>query len=186
MDPLPAALLALVIVLGTAAVLIWNALVRARNDVMNGWSQIDVQLKRRHELVPNLVASVSGYAEHEKELLARITEARSAAQEAGGKSAAERGVAEDLLGMALEGLRVVVEAYPDLKANTNFLALQEELASTENRIGFARQAYNDAVAEYNTKREMFPHRLLAGSFRRAEMFTLRDAPAERAVPDASV
>jgi len=168
---------------GLALILIWNGLVRARNDVRNAWSQIDVQLKRRHDLVPNLVRTVGAYATHEKELLERVTAARAQAQEAHGPAA--RSDAEDALATALDGVLVVAEAYPDLKASGNFLALQEELASTENRIGFARQAYNDAVAAYNTRREVFPANLISGSFERAETFVLRDA-AERRVPDAAV
>ena len=168
---------------GLALILIWNGLVRARNEVRNAWSQIDVQLKRRHDLVPNLVRVVGGYAAHEKELLERVTRARAAAQQAHGPAA--RSGAEDALATALDGILVVAEAYPELKASGNFLALQEELSSTENRIGFARQAYNDAVAAYNTRREVFPANLISGGFERAETFVLRDA-AQRQVPDAVV
>ena len=168
---------------GLGLVFLWNGLVRARNEVRNAWAQIDVQLKRRHDLVPNLVRTVGAYAEHEKELLERVTEARAEAQRAHGPAA--RSDAEDALASALDGVLVVAEAYPELQASGNFLALQEELASTENRIGFARQAYNDAVASYNTRREVFPANLISGGFERAETFVLRDA-AERRVPDAAV
>ena len=116
---------------------IYNGLVRLRNEVKNAWAQVDVQLKRRYDLIPNLIETVKGYAKHERETFEKITQARSAAMSAQG--VAEQAKAETQLNQALGGLRLVVEAYPDLKANTNFLALQEELASTENKIGFARQ-----------------------------------------------
>jgi LemA protein len=164
-------------------VLIYNALVRGRNETRNAWSQIDVQLKRRHDLVPNLVEAVKGYAKHERETLDAVIRARTAAVQAQGPVAA--GPAEGALGQALGRLFALAEGYPDLKANRSFLALQEELSSTENRIAFARQAYNDAATRYNTQRETFPSNLLAGGFARADLFEVAQA-SERSVPSAGV
>lgn len=158
---------------------IYNGLVRARNQTRNGWSQIDVQLKRRHNLIPNLVETAKGYMKHESETLEKVVAARSKALQA--KGPAQAGMAEAALGSALTGFLGLVESYPDLKANQNFLALQEELSSTENRIGFARQAYNDAATKYNNRREVFPANLMSGSFESADMFEIEDA-SERAVP----
>ena len=158
---------------------IYNGLVRARNEARNGWSQIDVQLKRRHDLIPNLVETVKGYAAHEKDTLEAVISARTAAVAA--KTPGEAGKAEGILGAALGNLFALSERYPDLKANQNFLSLQEELASTENRIGFARQAYNDAATRYNNKREVFPANLISGGFEKAELFEIEVA-AEREVP----
>ncbi len=170
------------------AIIVYNGLVGARNEVKNCWSQIDVQLKRRHDLIPNLVEAVKGYMQHESSLLRRIAEARASAisaAAAGISGVAGAGAAEGTLGMLVGQLIVSAEAYPDLKASTNFLALQEELVSTENRIGFARQAYNDAVASYNTRRETFPNSLIAGGFAKAEMFRIEQS-AERALPKVEV
>jgi LemA protein len=181
-------LLILAAVLTVWAILTYNGLIAARNEVRNCWSQIDVQLKRRHDLIPNLVETVRGYAKHEAALLQRVAEARSAAvaAAAGGVTGAARaGAAEGVLGVLVGQLLAAVEAYPDLKASTNFLALQEELVSTENRIGFARQAYNDAVASYNTRRETFPNSLIAGSFEKAETFRIEQT-GERALPRVEV
>jgi LemA protein len=158
---------------------IYNGLIRARNESQNAWSQIDVQLKRRHDLIPNLVETAKGYMTHERETLEKVTQARNMAT--GARGPAEAGKAEGLLGAALSGFFAVAERYPDLKANQNFLALQEELASTENRIGFARQAYNDAATTYNNKREVFPANLISGAFEMAALFEI-EAPAEREVP----
>jgi LemA protein len=159
---------------------LYNGLVRLRNQVANAWAQIDVQLKRRHDLIPNLVSAVQGYMRHERELLERITAARSQALAAAGTGAI--GAAEGTLSRAVSGLLAVMERYPDLRADRNVLALQEELVTTENRIGFARQLYNDLVARYNTRQQVFPVNLLAGplGFRPAEFFET-DA-AESAVP----
>jgi LemA protein len=158
---------------------IYNGLVRARNEAKNGWSQIDVQLKRRHDLIPNLVETVKGYAGHEKETLEAVIKARSGAVAAEGP--AEAGAAEGILTAALGKLFALAEAYPDLKANQNFLALQEELSSTENKIGFARQAYNDAATRYNNKREVFPANLISGGFEEAQLFEIEE-PGQREVP----
>jgi LemA protein len=163
---------------------IYNGLVRLRNAMRNAWSQIDVQLKRRHDLIPNLVETAKGYMQHERGTLEAVTKARNLAQQASGVG--DQAKAESQLGQALSNFFVVVEQYPDLKANTNFLQIQEELVSTENRIGFARQAYNDSAMHYNNKIEMFPSNVVAGmfSFKQAEFFEIEDG-AERAVPKVS-
>ena len=163
---------------------LYNGLVRLRNQVKNAWAQIDVQLKRRHDLIPNLVETAKGYMQHERETLENITKARNLASQASGAGA--QGQAEGALGQALSSFFVVVENYPDLKANQNFLALQEELTSTENKIGFARQAYNDQVLRFNNKVEMFPSNVVAGMFRfqQAEFFEI-ETPVEREVPKVS-
>jgi LemA protein len=160
---------------------IFNNLVRLRNQVRNAWSQIDVQLKRRHDLIPNLVETAKGYMKHERETLDSITKARSSAQAATGAGDAAK--AEGALSAALARFFAVAENYPDLKANQNFLALQEELTSTENKIGFARQFYNDSALMLNNKTEMFPSRMIANafSFKKEEFFEL-ETKAEREVP----
>src|SRR5947209_3876812 len=164
------------------SVSVYNGLVTKRNRVRNAWSQIDVQLKRRHDLVPNLVNAVKGYMQHESGVLENVSRARAAAVAAGADVTARAG-AENALTQSLRSLFAVAEAYPDLKANQNMLALQEELVSTENRVGFARQFYNDAVMEYNTARERLPNALVAGAlgFHDETLFQLDD-PTERAVP----
>ncbi len=163
---------------------VYNSLVGLRNRVRNAWSQIDVQLKRRHDLIPNLVETARGYMKHERETLERITEARSRAM--GAESVAQKARAESELSGALSRFLVVVENYPELKANQNFLALQEELTSTENKIAFARQAYNDQVLFYNNRIEMFPSNIIAGMFNFTveEFFELEDA-SERETPSVS-
>lgn len=173
----------LVIIIGIVGFIIgiYNSLVRLRNQVDNAWSQIDVQLKRRHDLIPNLIETAKGYMKHESDTLTQITEARAAAMGAGNVKDASK--AEGALGQALSQFSLVVENYPDLKANQNFLALQEELSSTENKISFARQSYNDQVLFYNNKTQMFPSNVIAGAFN----FTQRDFfeienEAEREVP----
>jgi LemA protein len=171
--------LGVLVVLAILYVSIYNGLVRGRNETKNAWSQIDVQLKRRHDLIPNLVETAKGYMQHEAQTLERVIQARNVALNARGPRAA--GAAEAALGSALNGFFGLAENYPDLKANQNFLAVQEELSSTENRIGFARQAYNDAATRYNNRRETFPGNLISGAFEEAEMFEITDA-AERVVP----
>jgi len=163
---------------------IYNALIRLRNQVDNAWSQIDVQLKRRHDLIPNLVETARGYMKHERETFEEITKARSQAM--GAKSVAEAAKAEGALGQALSRFLLVVENYPDLKANQNFLAVQEELTSTENKISFARQNYNDQVLFFNNKIQMFPSNVVANmfSFGKRDFFEI-EAPAEREVPKVS-
>lgn len=160
----------------------YNGLIARRNRVRNAWSQIDVQLKRRHDLIPNLVNAVKRYLQHERQVIEQVTLARQQAI-AAGADVAGRADAENMLTRAVRSLFAVAEAYPDLKANQNMLALQEELGSTENRIAFARQHYNDAVLEYNTARESFPTSVMAGplGFGSEQLFELED-PAERAVP----
>ena len=168
------------VLVGLFLIGIYNGLVRNKNEKDNAWSQIDVQLRRRHDLIPNLVEVVKGYARHEQQTFDSVVQARNQALSAKGPAAA--GEAEGLLGAALGKLFALAEAYPDLKANQNFLALQEELASTENRIGFARQAYNDAATRYNNARETFPANLISGGFPRAELFEI-DVAAQREVPN---
>jgi LemA protein len=166
----------------------YNALVRRRIDTDNAWSQIDVQLKRRYDLIPNLVETVKGYAGHEKGTLEAVIQARNQAVSlAGGQaSVAQRAEAEGMLGATLGRLFALSEAYPDLKANTNFSKLQEELTSTENRIGFARQHYNDTVARYEESRQSFPTAIIAGmfNFQKKDYFNTT-AAAEREAPKVS-
>jgi len=159
----------------------YNGLVRLRNQVKNAWSQIDVQLKRRHDLIPNLVETAKGYMKHERETLEAITNARSHAVEASG--VANQAKAEGELSSALSRFMLVVENYPDLKASQNFLSLQEELSSTENKVGFSRQFYNDQVLVFNTKIESVPTNIIANMFNfiQAEFFEI-ETPAEREVP----
>jgi LemA protein len=163
---------------------IYNSLVGLRNQVANAWSQIDVQLKRRHDLIPNLIETAKGYMQHERGTMEAVTNARSQAMNA--KGVAESAKAEGVLGQALSKFLLTVEAYPDLKANQNFLALQEELSSTENRIAFARQAYNDQALFYNNKIQMFPSNVIAGmfNFAKSDFFVIEDA-SEKAVPKVS-
>jgi LemA protein len=172
-------LIFVVVVVAIAVLLvgIYNALVRLRNQVRNAWSQIDVQLKRRHDLIPNLVETVKGYAGHEKQTLENVIKARSQAVSAQGVEA--QSVAEGALSSALGRLMVVVEQYPDLKANQNFLALQEELTSTENKISFSRQHYNDSAMVMNNKVEAFPSNVVAGmfGFNKEPFFEIQDEAA---------
>lgn len=174
------ALIAIAIV-GLIAILIivgmYNSLVTLRNRFKNAFSQIDVQLKRRYDLIPNLVETAKGYLSHERGTLEAVTQARNVAASAAQAASADPANAsamkdlmgaEAALGGALSKLMVTVEAYPDLKGNQNMLSLQEELTSTENKIAFSRQAFNDAVTSFNTKRETFPTNLIAGIFNFAE------------------
>ncbi len=178
-----ALILVAVVILVFVIIGIYNRLVRMRNEVKNAWSQIDVQLKRRHDLIPNLVETVKGYAGHEKSTLEEVTRARSQAVSASGSGPAEQMQAEQQLTGALGRLMLVVEQYPDLKANQNFLALQEELTSTENKIGFARQFYNDSVMNYNTRIQSVPANIIAGMFNfKEEPFFEVEDQAEREAP----
>jgi LemA protein len=163
---------------------IYNRLVGARNRVKNAWSQIDVQLKRRYDLIPNLVETVKGYASHERDTLESVIKARQQCVDASG--VANQAVAENFLTQTLGKLFALSEAYPDLKANTNFAQLQEELTSTENRIGFARQHYNNTVENYNTGIQKFPAVLFARTlgFAEAEFFEIEE-PAAREAPKVS-
>jgi LemA protein len=176
-----------VVVLGLAiAVALWaivtfNMLVRLRQEVKSAWSQIDVQLKRRHDLIPNLVESVKGYMGHERQTLEQVIKARQQAIDA--TSVRDRAQAENLLTQTLRSLFAVSERYPDLKANQNVMALQEELTSTENRISFARQFYNDQVSRLNTAVETVPVNVIAqlGGFTKTDFFEIDD-PAHREAP----
>ncbi|HBG28304.1 MAG: hypothetical protein A2Y10_03330 [Planctomycetes bacterium GWF2_41_51] len=176
--------LAIVVVLVVFVIGMYNSLVALRNQVANAWSQIDVQLKRRHDLIPNLIETAKGYMQHERGTLEAVTNARS--QALGAKSVGEAAKAEGVLGQALSKFLLTVEAYPDLKANQNFLSLQEELSSTENKIAFSRQAYNDQVLFYNNKIQMFPSNIIAGmfNFSQKEFFQIENA-AEKSVPKVS-
>ncbi len=153
-------LIAVVIILILWFVGIYNRFITLRNGIQGAWAQIDVQLKKRYDLVPNLVETVKGYAKHEREVFEKVTEARSRAISAG--SVGEQSQAENMLTSALRSLFAVAENYPDLKASQNFLALQEELSAIENKIAYARQHYNDIVQAYNTLRQQFPASIVAG------------------------
>jgi LemA protein len=177
--------LALIVIglLGWVAVA-YNGLVRLRNQLENAWAQIDVQLKRRCDLIPNLVETVKGYAKHESGTLEAVIQARNMAVSA--KGVAERAQAENVLTGALKSLFAVAEAYPNLKADQSFLRLQEELTSTENKIAFSRQFYNDSVMTFNTQIEVFPQNIIAGMFHfvRREFFEVKDE-ASREAPKVS-
>ncbi len=188
--------LGIVAVVAIWAIMVYNGLVALRNRFKNAFSQIDVQLKRRYDLIPNLVETVKGYMAHERNTLEAVIKARGAAVSAAqaaaaapGDPAAMRGLsqAEGALGGALGRLMVVFEQYPDLKANQNVLGLQEELGSTENKVAFARQAFNDSVMVYNTKRESFPDNIFAGLFRfdAAELLQATESAEERKAPKVS-
>ena len=188
-------LLVLAVILGLWAVGIYNSLVTLRNRFKNAFAQIDVQLKRRYDLIPNLVETAKGYLKHERETLEAVIKARNIALAASQTAAANPadanaikslGAAETGLAGALSRLMVVSEQYPDLKANQNMMQLTEELTSTENKIAFARQAYNDSVMSYNTSRETFPNVIFAGmfGFLPAELFKIED-PTERNAPKVS-
>ncbi len=180
-------LIVLIVIIAVVALFlisIYNSLVKLRNQVKNAWSQIDVQLKRRHDLIPNLIETVNGYMTHERDTLENITKARSQAVAAEGVG--DKAKAEGELTTALGKFNLVVENYPDLKANQNFLSLQEELTSTENKISFSRQNYNDQVLFYNNKIQMFPSNIVAGMFQFnvEEFFEIEDEK-EKEVPKVS-
>jgi LemA protein len=179
-------IIGIIVILVIVFIAIYNGLVRLRNQVKNAWAQIDVQLKRRHDLIPNLVETVRGYMKFERETLEAVTKARNVAVGAASAGAAERGKAEGELSSALTRLLAVVERYPDLKANQNFLALQEQLTSTENKISFSRQYYNDSVLRYNNQTQMFPSNVIAGmtGFKQGEFFEVT-AAEEREAPKVS-
>lgn len=175
-------LLAIVAVLVFYVVGIYNGLVRGRNEVKSAWSSIDVTLKRRYDLIPNLVETVKGYASHERQTLEAVVKARQQAISFTG-SVEDRAKVENVLTQTLRSLFAVAESYPDLKANQNFLALQEELATTENKIGFARQYYNDTAKTYKNRIEMFPSNIIAGMFNfQAEPFFQIESAQERVAP----
>jgi LemA protein len=185
-------LLGLVLLLVGFVLINYNGLVRARNAYTKSFAQIDVQLTRRHDLIPNLVETAKGYLAHERQTLEAVVAARSAAVSAqssaapGSAAVGALAGAENLLTQALGQLFALAEGYPNLKANQNMLDLQEELTTTENRIAFARQAYNDAVMEYNNRRQVFPSSLIAGAFgfAPATLFELDD-PQQRGTPQVS-
>ena len=170
----------IVVILLLIFVGIYNGLVGLRNGVKNAWAQIDVQLKRRYDLIPNLVETVKGYKDFERSTLEAVTNARNAAQAGSNASPAARAGLEGALSSVLSRLMVVVEAYPDLKASQNFMALQEQLTSTENKISSFRQIYNDAVLKLNNKIQMFPSNIIAGmtGFKPSEFFEVK-APEEK-------
>lgn len=174
-------LLAVLVVVALWFISAYNRLIALKNQVTNGWKQIDVQLKRRHDLIPNLINTVKGYMQYEQETLEKVIQARNAAASATGIS--DAAAKENALTGALSRLFALAENYPTLKANENAKQLQEELASTENKIGFARQFYNDIATKYNISRQMFPGNIIAGlfNFQRSELFEVTDA-ADRAVP----
>jgi LemA protein len=176
-------IVAVLFLLLVGIIAIYNGLVSKRNRVDNAWHQIDVQLKRRFDLIPNLVETVKGYAAHEKEVFEKVTQARAMVSQAG--TVGERAQAENMITGALKTLFAVAENYPDLKANQNFLMLQEELSGTESKIAFARQFYNDSVMTYDNSRQKFPGNIVAGMFSGKfpdkEYFEV-EAPAEREAP----
>jgi LemA protein len=177
-------ILAIVLLLVFWVIALYNRLVRSRNRVDNSWAQIEVQLKRRHDLIPNLIETVKGYASHERATFDSVTQARTAAQQAQSPAAAAQ--AEGILSQALGRLFAVAEAYPELKANQNFLELQGQLSDTENKIAISRQVYNDTVLTYNNAIQTFPSVVLANSFgfSKREFFEVEDA-GDRAVPQVS-
>ncbi|MCD6193882.1 MAG: LemA family protein [Candidatus Aminicenantes bacterium] len=171
-------IIGLVLVVGIG---LYNRLIILRNRCDNAWAQVDVQLRRRYDLIPNLVETVKGYAQHEREVFEKVTEARAKAINA--QTVKEQGEAENLLSGALKSLFAVVENYPELKANQNFLMLQEELAGTESKIAYARQFYNDMVMKFNTKLQVFPSNLIARIFNFAEKdyFEIEESAAREPV-----
>lgn len=171
----------LLLVVLFAAVGMYNSLVGLRQETSNAWGQIDVQLKRRYDLIPNLVETVKGYMKHEQDTLEKVIQARNRAVQATGVR--EKGEAEAAVGAALSGIFALSEAYPELRSNENMLSLQEELKSTENKIAFARQYYNDVVTRYNTKTETFPSSIFAnmGGFKAKELFEIEDATQREVV-----
>jgi len=179
------AVIVVIVIVVILAIGLWatyNGLVRRRNQVDNAWRQIDVQLKRRHDLIPKLVESVKGYMQFEQDTLTKVTNARAAAVAAGAQGPAAQAQAENMQTQTLRSLFAVVENYPDLKANQNVISLQEELTTTENKISFARQFYNDSVMSYNTQIQSFPANTIAGMFNfSARQFFEGDA-ADKEVP----
>lgn len=188
--------LGLIVAAVVFAIAVYNRLVTLRNRYKNAYSQIDVQLKRRYDLIPNLVEAAKGYLAHERQTLEAVIAARGQAVSAAGRAAAAPGdpaamqglaQAEGALGGAMSRLLAVFESYPDLKANQNILQVQEELTSTENKISFARQAYNDSVMDYNTRRESFPDNIFANmfAFKEAELLQATESAEERKAPKVS-
>jgi len=177
-------LIAVIVVFLLWMIITYNSLVEMKNNVKNAWKQIDVQLKRRHDLIPNLVSVVKGYMEFERDTLERVTAARTRAISAAGIR--EKAVAESILAKALDRLFAVMENYPVLKSNENVMQLQEELTSTENKIAFSRQLYNDLVANFATKIEVFPNNIVASlfSFQKAEYYSAEES--DKGLPSAEI
>ncbi len=171
-------LLIIIAAVALMAIGMYNSLITLRNRCDNAWSQVDVQLRRRFDLIPNLVETVKGYAKHESGVFERVTQARTAAM--GATTPKEAGQAENVLTGALKSLFAVAEAYPDLKANQNFLMLQEELAGTESKIAYARQFYNDVVMKFNMKQQVFPSNIIANmfAFKEKEYFEIGEEAAK--------
>jgi LemA protein len=183
------ALVIILILIAIVAIGLWatyNGLVRRRLQVDNAWSQIDVQLKRRHDLIPNLIESVKGYMQFEQQTLTAVVQARQAAVSAAPQGPQAQAQAENVLTGALGKLFALVENYPDLKANQNVMALQEELTTTENKISFARQFYNDSVMTYNTKIQQFPSNIIAGMFNFTARQFFEGEAADREVPQVDL
>jgi LemA protein len=180
------AVIIIVVVLVLLAIIViasYNGLVQLRNRVDNAWAQIDVQLKRRYDLIPNLVETVKGYAAHERQTLEAVIQARNMAMNAQGP--AQQAQAENMISGALKSLFALSEAYPDLKANQNMMQVSEELTSTENKVAFSRQAYNDSVMGYNNRRQAFPGSVIAGTFNfgpAAQWVIAPDHPEAREAP----
>ena len=174
-------LLIIIGVVAVAAVGIYNGLIIARNRCDNSWAQVDVQLRRRYDLIPNLVETVKGYAKHEREVFEKVTQARASAINAG--TVKDQAQAENMLSGALKSLFAVAENYPDLKANQNFLQLQEELSGTESKIAYARQFYNDMVMKFNQKQQVFPSNIIANmfGFKEKEYFEIEEPAAREPV-----
>lgn len=171
-------LIMIIAVIAIWAVAIYNKLVRLRNSIENAWSQIDVQLRRRYDLIPNLVETVKGYAAHERGVFDEVTKARAAMESA--KTVAEQGEAQNMITNALRSVFAVAEAYPELKANQNFMMLQQELSDTESKIAYARQFYNDAVMAFNTMIQSFPSNIVASmfGFTQKEYFPMEEVARE--------
>jgi LemA protein len=175
-------ILGVAVAVGVFFVSLYNGLVRSRNEVKNAWSSIDVQLKRRHDLIPNVVEAVKGYAAHERQTFDEVIKARQQAATSMG-NVEDRAKVENALTRSLRSLFALAEQYPDLKASGNFIALQEELAATENKIGFARQYYNDAAMRYKNRVEIFPGNIVAGMYNfHAEPFFQLEEGGDRVVP----
>lgn len=174
-------IVAVVVVLIIAIIAIYNGLVQSRQKVKNAWSQIDVQLQRRFDLIPNLVESVKGYMKHEKDVLEKVTELRSSWADA--NTVVEKANLDNALSQSLKSIMAIAENYPDLKANQNFSELQEELRNTENKIAFSRQFYNDSVTRYNTKLEVVPSNIIASmfNFKPEELFEVDNPEAKKNV-----
>ena len=172
-------LIVILVILIVAIIFLYNGLVQGRNRVKNAWSQIDVQLQRRFDLIPNLVESVKGYMNHEETTLGKIAELRSSWGNA--KTISEKANLDNQLSGAIRSIMAVAESYPDLKANKNFMQLQEELSNTENKISYARQFYNDTVTMYNTKLEVIPNNIIASVFKfeKEELFKVDSEEARK-------